>query len=66
MTEASQAPTWEQVGDYSQSDGEMAARLAAEYYGEPIGWQRAVLDVLLARTERDKFRFHTIGFAVLR
>ncbi|MGO5267353.1 hypothetical protein ACTQ1D_01540 [Parafannyhessea umbonata] len=66
MTEASQAPTWEQVGDYSQSDGEMAARLAAEYYGEPIGWQRAVLDVLLARTERDKFRFHTIGFAVPR
>lgn len=66
MTRAPQAPTWEQVGAFGASDGEMAARLASEYYGPPLEWQRHVLDVLLARTDADKYRFHTVGLAVPR
>ncbi|MGN0056466.1 MAG: hypothetical protein ACI360_08535 [Atopobiaceae bacterium] len=64
--EADQAPSWEQVGDFSEGDGEMAAALAAHYYDEPLPWQRHVLDVLTARTRRDKYRFHTVALAVPR
>lgn len=64
--EADQAPSWEQVGDFSDTDGGMAATLAAHYYGEPLPWQRHVLDVLAARAARDKYRFHTAALAVPR
>ena len=47
-------------------DGTMAARLATAYFGEPMPWQPHLLDVTLARDERDKFRARTVGVSIPR
>ena len=48
------------------TDGEAAARLAAAFFGEPLEWQRFILDVLLARDERDKYAASAVGVSVPR
>lgn len=62
-----QTPTYEANIPASLSgDGEMAARLASAYFGEPMQWQPHLLDVMLARDERDRFSAKTVGIAVPR
>lgn len=47
-------------------DGEMACRLAAAYFGEPMPWQPHLLDAMLARDGRDRYRIGALGIAVPR
>ena len=62
-----QTPTYEaNIPESLSGDGEMAARLASAYFGEPMPWQPHLLDVMLARDERDKFIAKTIGISVPR
>lgn len=62
-----QAPTYEaNIPESLSGDGEMAARLASAYFGEPMPWQPHLLDVMLARDERDKFIAKTMGISVPR
>ena len=64
---ARQTPTYEaNIPADLSGDGEMAARLAAAYFGEPMPWQPHLLDVMLARDERDKFRVKTVGISIPR
>ena len=48
------------------SDGEIAAELAAAYYEEPQPWQRDFLDVMLARDHFNKLLHPAIGLSVPR
>lgn len=66
MRTGRQTPTWDNLPEIERSDGTMAARLAAPYFGEPMEWQSLVLDAILARDERDKYLMHSIGLAVPR
>lgn len=62
-----QTPTYEaNIPESPGGDGEMAARLASAYFGEPMPWQPHLLDVMLARDERDKFIAKTMGISVPR
>ena len=62
-----QTPTYEaNIPESLSGDGEMAARLASAYFGEPMPWQPHLLDVMLARDERDKFIAKTMGISVPR
>lgn len=62
-----QTPTYEaNVPADLAGDGEMAARLATAYFGEPMPWQPHVLDVMLARDSRDKFSAKTMGISISR
>jgi hypothetical protein len=64
---ASQVPTYERnIPDDLTGDGEMATELAAAYFGEPMPWQPHLIDVMLARDERDKYRCRTVGITVPR
>ena len=63
---ASQKPTFERVGNYSYTDGDMAAKLAAEFFGEPLPWQKHVLNIFLARKDNDKYAFPTVALSVPR
>lgn len=63
---ARQEPTFEQVPPCAYTDGEMACRLAAAYFGEPLPWQRHVLDVMLARDGDDRYASHAVALAVPR
>lgn len=47
-------------------DGEMACRLAAAYFGEPMPWQPHLLDAMLARDGRDRYLIGALGIAVPR
>lgn len=44
----------------------MAARLAATYFGEPLPWQRHVLDVMLARDAADRYASRAVALSVPR
>lgn len=62
-----QTPTYEaNIPESPSGDGEMAVRLASAYFGEPMPWQPHLLDVMLARDERDKFIAKTMGISVPR
>lgn len=62
-----QTPTYEaNIPDTVNGDGEMAAQLATAYFGEPMPWQPHLLDVMLARDERDKFCAKTMGISIPR
>ena len=62
-----QTPTFEaNIPESLSGDGEMAARLAEAYFGEPMPWQPHLLDVMLARDSRDKFAAKTIGVSIPR
>lgn len=61
-----QTPTFEQVKKFTETDGDQAAALASAFFGEPLEWQRHVINVMLARSGKDKFLFHTIGLSVAR
>lgn len=62
-----QTPTYEaNIPESLSGDGEMVARLASAYFGEPMPWQPHLLDVMLARDERDKFIAKTMGISVPR
>ena len=62
-----QTPTYEaNIPDTASGDGEMAARLATAYFGEPMPWQPHLLDVMLARDARDKFAAKTMGISIPR
>ena len=51
---ARQEPTFSSgLPSLACTDGEAAAQLAAAFFGDPLEWQRFILDVLLARDERD-------------
>lgn len=61
-----QSPTFEQVGEFDRTDGGQASALASAFFGEPLEWQRHVLDVMLARDGSDKYRFRTVGISIPR
>ena len=61
-----QKPTFEQAALFERTDGEQATELASAFFGDPLEWQRHVLDVMLARDARDKYLFHTVGIAIPR
>lgn len=61
-----QEPTWSNVSSLGVTDGPMAARLASEFFGDPLEWQSRVLDALLARDGRDKYAFHSFALSVPR
>jgi hypothetical protein len=61
-----QRPTFEQVKESSRTDGPQAAQLASAFFGEPLEWQRHVLDVMLARDSSDKYVHHSVGISVPR
>ena len=62
-----QTPTYvSNVPDAPDGDGPMAAMLAEEYFGEPLEWQRYVLNALLARDEKDKYQCKTFGLTCPR
>lgn len=61
-----QRPTWDNLPEIKVSDGVVAAKLASEFFGEPIEWQEYVLTALLARDEDDKYQFHAIALTVPR
>jgi hypothetical protein len=62
-----QTPTYEaNIPESLSGDGEMVARLASAYFGEPMPWQPHLLDVMLARDERDQFIAKTMGISVPR
>ncbi len=64
---ARSTPTFEaNIPDRLDGDGEMACRLAATYFGEPMPWQPHVLDAMLARDGRDRYLLRTLGIAVPR
>lgn len=64
---ARQTPTYEaNVPANLTGDGEMAAKLATEYFGEPLPWQPHLLDAMLARDGRDKYALGTLGIAIPR
>lgn len=64
---ARQTPTYEtNIPADLSGDGEMAARLAEAYFGEPMPWQPHLLDVMLARDDHDKFRAKTVGISIPR
>lgn len=64
---ARQEPTFSSgLPSLACTDGEAAARLAAAFFGEPLEWQRFILDVLLARDERDKYAASAVGVSVPR
>lgn len=48
------------------SDGEIAAELAAAYYEEPQPWQLDFLDVMLARDDAGKLAHPAVGISVPR
>ena len=53
--QARQTPTYEaNIPAKLDGDGPMAAKLASAYFGEPMPWQRHLLDVMLARDSNDK------------
>jgi hypothetical protein len=47
-------------------DGEIACRLAEAYFGEPMPWQPYVLNAMLARDRRDKYKLRTLGIPIPR
>ena len=52
---ARQEPTFTSgLPSLASTDGEASAQLATAFFGEPLEWQRMILDVLHARDERDK------------
>lgn len=63
---SNQRPTWTNVGDIDRTDGPMAAKLAALYFGDPLEWQRFVLDAMVARNLEDKYLHHSFGLSVPR
>lgn len=65
--QARQKPTFERFPcDYATTDGPMGERLAAAFFGDPLAWQRHVLDAMLARDSRDKYAYHALSLAVSR
>lgn len=64
---ARQEPTYSSgLPSLASTDGEAAAQLAAAFFGEPLEWQRLILDVLLARDERDKYAASAVGVSIPR
>ncbi len=64
---ARSTPTFEaNIPARLDGDGEMACRLAAAYFGEPMPWQPHVLDAMLARDGRDRYLLSTLGIAAPR
>lgn len=64
---ARQTPTYEaNVPERPNGDGEMAAKLASAYFGEPMPWQPRLLDALLARDGCDKYAVRTMGVSIPR
>ncbi|MGN0035349.1 MAG: terminase large subunit domain-containing protein [Coriobacteriales bacterium] len=65
--QARQTPTFERLPhEVKSTDGPMAAKLASVFFGEPLEWQRYVLDVLVARDYRDKYLFHAVALSAPR
>lgn len=65
--EARQTPTYSRnIPRKLDGDGEDAAALGEAFFGEPLPWQRYLLDVMLARNARDKYQCKTIGISVPR
>ncbi len=65
--EARQTPTYQaNIPADLSGDGEMACRLATAYFGEPLEWQRHLLDVMLARDARDKYAVDSLAIEVPR
>lgn len=63
---ASQTPSFSQVGEFDETDGREAAELSTAFWDAPLDWQRNVLDVMLARGKRDKYRFSTVALSIPR
>lgn len=61
-----QTPTFEQSKEWARTDGPQAAQLASAFFGEPLEWQRHVLDAMLARDGRDKYMHHSVGIVIPR
>lgn len=62
-----QTPTYEaNIPESLFGDGEMAARLASAYFGNPMPWQPHLLDVMLARDAHDRFSAKTMGISIPR
>lgn len=61
-----QEPTFAYSAPSRSTDGPAAAVLSSAYLSEPLPWQRSVLDVMLARTDGDRFANPSVGLAVPR
>ncbi len=67
MTRARQEPTYEaNVPADLSGDGDMACKLAAAYFGEPMPWQRYLLRVMLARDASDRYAADSLAIEVPR
>ena len=64
--QARQTPTFEIAPAYSKTDADMASKLASAFFGEPMPWQKYVLDNLLARDKDDKFINRSAALSVPR
>ena len=65
--ESRQTPTFECLPSArATTDGPMGATLAAAFFGDPMSWQRHVLDAMLARDGRDKYAYHALALSVPR
>ena len=64
--QARQTPTFEVVSAFSKTDADMASKLASAFFGEPMPWQKYVLNHLLARNKNDKFINHAIALSIPR
>lgn len=64
---ANQTPTYTaNVPKRLDGDGHMATELASAYFGDPMEWQPYLLDVMLARTKKDKYAVKTLGVSIPR
>lgn len=65
--EARQTPTFGRFPHaYATTDGPMGAKLASAFFGDPLAWQRHVLDAMLARDARDRYAYHALALSVPR
>ena len=65
--EPRQTPTYEaNIPADLSGDGEMACKLAAAYFGDPLPWQPHLLDAMLARDERDRYALRALGISIPR
>lgn len=64
---ARQEPTYEaNVPDDLKGEGPKAAKLAAAWFGEPMPWQRRILDAMLAKDDSGDYALMEQGISVPR
>lgn len=65
--EARQRPTFSaNLPSVKSTDGKDAADIASAFFGEPLEWQRLVLDGLLARNRWDKYAAKVYAISIPR